>query len=176
MQLYPQSGSSSYRASDHLLTREFLWAAVACGTLTTMAKGSRVQRRLEKSVFNPAIRSALRIGIAPRAFALLETTGRRSGELRRTPVGNGLDGHVFWLVSEHGRHSSYVKNLIADPRVRVKVGRRWYSGTAVILDDDDAHARRRRLDAANGLIGQADGIIFRASASVPVTVRISLDQ
>jgi hypothetical protein len=39
-------------------------------------------------------------------------------------VGNGLDGDVFWLVSEHGRQGGYVKNLIANPRVRVKVGRR----------------------------------------------------
>jgi hypothetical protein len=33
----------------------------------------------------------------------------------------------------------------------------------------DAHARRRRLDDANRLVGRADGVIFRASASVPVT-------
>lgn len=78
-----------------------------------MARASRVQRWLENFVFNPALRSALRLGIAPRAFALLETTGRRTGKYRLTPVGNGLDGNVFWLVSEHGRHSSYAKNLIA---------------------------------------------------------------
>ena len=45
-----------------------------------MAKGGRLQRRLEKYVFNPPNKFALRLGIAPRAFALLETTGRRSGE------------------------------------------------------------------------------------------------
>jgi deazaflavin-dependent oxidoreductase (nitroreductase family) len=76
-------------------------------------------------------------------------------------VGNGLDGDVFWLVSEHGRQGGYVKNLIANPRVRVKVGRHWYAGTAAIIDDDDAHARRRRIDNANGLVGRADGVIFR---------------
>jgi deazaflavin-dependent oxidoreductase (nitroreductase family) len=134
----------------------------------------RIQRRLEKSVFNPLFRAALRLGIAPHAFALLETTGRRSGRRRLTPVGNGFDGEVFWLVSEHGRGGDYVKNLIANPSVRVKAGRRWYRGTAVVIDDDDAHARRRRLDEANGVIGRADGVIFRASASVPVTIRIDL--
>jgi deazaflavin-dependent oxidoreductase (nitroreductase family) len=139
-----------------------------------MATASRLQRRLEKSVFNPAFRVALRFGIAPPAFALLETIGRRSGKPRLTPVGNGLDGGVFWLVSERGRRGGYVKNLVAKPRVRVKVGRRWYPGTAAIIDDDDAHARRRRLDAANGLFGRADGVIFRASATIPVTVRIDL--
>jgi deazaflavin-dependent oxidoreductase (nitroreductase family) len=140
-----------------------------------MATGGRLQRRLEKSLFNPAFRAALRLGIAPRAFALLETVGRRSGRLRLTPVGNGLDGDVFWLVSEYGRQGGYVKNLIANPRVRVKVGRRWYAGTAAIIDDDDAHARRRRIDNANGLVGRADGVIFRVSASTPVTVRIDLE-
>jgi deazaflavin-dependent oxidoreductase (nitroreductase family) len=105
----------------------------------------------------------------------LETTGRRSGQPRTTPVGNGLDGDVFWLVSEHGRRSSYVKNVLANPRVRVRIGRQWYSGSAAIIDHDDAAARRRRIDHANGLIGRVDGVVFRASASAPVTVRIDLD-
>jgi deazaflavin-dependent oxidoreductase (nitroreductase family) len=140
-----------------------------------MAPQRRLQRRLEKSIFNPVFRAALRLGLAPRAFALLETIGRRSRHPRQTPVGNGLDGAVFWLVSEHGRDGAYVKNLAAEPRVRVKVGRRWHAGTAAIVDGDDAYARRRRIDQANGLIGRADGVIFRASASTPVTVRIDLD-
>jgi deazaflavin-dependent oxidoreductase (nitroreductase family) len=134
----------------------------------------RIQHRLEKSVFNPLLRAALRLEIAPHAFALLETTGRRSGRRRLTPVGNGIDGEVFWLVSEHGRGSDYVKNLIANPSVRIKASRRWHRGTAIVIDDDDAHARRRLLDEANGVIGRADGVIFRVSASVPVTIRIDL--
>lgn len=142
----------------------------------TMASRRRLQHRLEKSIFNPAFRAALRLGFAPRAFALLETTGRRTGKLRLTPVGNGLAGDVFWLVSEHGRHGAYVKNLAAEPRVRVKVGRRWHSGVATIVDADDAYARRRLIDSANGMVGRADGVIFRASASTPVTVRIDLDR
>lgn len=140
-----------------------------------MATGGRLQRRLEKSVFNPGFLVALRLGIGPRAFALLETIGRRTGKRRLTPVGNGLEGDVFWLVSEHGRRGGYVKNLAASPRVRVKLGRRWYAGTATIVDSDDAQARRRRIDEGNGLAGRLDGIIFRASASTPITIRIDLD-
>jgi deazaflavin-dependent oxidoreductase (nitroreductase family) len=139
-----------------------------------MATGVGLQHRLERYVFNPVVRAALRLGIAPRAFALLETTGRRSGQPRLTPIGNGLDGDVFWLVSEHGRNGAYVKNLIANPDVRVKVGHRWFTGTATVIDDDDAHARRRQLDRVNGAIGRADGVIFRAAASTPITIRIDL--
>ena len=70
------------------------------------------------------IRFALRGGFAPRAFALLETTGRRTGLARQTPVGNGLDGDTFWLVAAHGAQADYVRNLQAEPRVRVKAGGR----------------------------------------------------
>lgn len=44
---------------------------------------------------NRVLRQALRRGIAPPAVALLETTGRRSGQPRHTPVCNGLDGEWF---------------------------------------------------------------------------------
>lgn len=140
-----------------------------------MASGGRFQRTLEEFVFNPPNRFLLRLGIAPRAFALLETTGRRSGRPRLTPVGNGLDGSVFWIVSEHGDRCDYVKNLLADPKVRVRVARRWYSGRASVVHDDDPLGRRRELDRKNGFVGRADGVIFRSSASKPVTVRVDLE-
>jgi deazaflavin-dependent oxidoreductase (nitroreductase family) len=132
------------------------------------------QRLLEKYVSNPGMRRALRWGIAPRAFALVETTGRRTGRRRQTPVGNGLDGTVFWLVSEHGERAAYVKNLQADPLVRVKVKRAWYSGAATLMPDDDGWARRKSIDEANGLSGKIDGMIFRASATTPLTIRVDL--
>jgi deazaflavin-dependent oxidoreductase (nitroreductase family) len=120
-------------------------------------------------VGNHITRWALRRGFAPRAYALLETVGRRSGLPRQTPVGNGLAGDVFWVFSAHGEQSDYVRNLLAEPRVRVKVGRRWYAGTAVPLPDDDAVARSRTLPH------QWDRVIGRAMASAPLTIRIDLD-
>src|SRR5690349_6857727 len=86
---------------------------------------------------NRLMRFALHKGIAPAAFALLETTGRRSGRPRYTPVGNGLAGDTFWLVAAHGTQSDYVRNLQSDPQVRVKIGRSWRSGIARLLPDDD---------------------------------------
>ena len=118
---------------------------------------------------NHTIRFLLRRGVAPPVWALLETTGRRTGRPRQTPVGNGLVDGVFWLVAAHGRQADYVRNLERDPAVRVKIGRRWYTGTATVLDDDDAGARSRmlphRMDAAIGRLMQTE----------PLTVRIDLD-
>jgi deazaflavin-dependent oxidoreductase (nitroreductase family) len=137
-----------------------------------MQKG-RVLQAVDAHVTNRLFRFLLRHGIAPRAFALVETTGRRTGQPRQTPVGNGLQGETFWLVSMD-KGSNYVRNLVADPHVRVKVGRTWHSGTAVIISDDDAMTRRRQLDVANGPAGRFDGIIFRRLARDPVTLRIDL--
>jgi deazaflavin-dependent oxidoreductase (nitroreductase family) len=128
-----------------------------------------VARTLTNRLVNPFVRRLLERGWWPRTQALLETKGRRSGLPRRVPVGNGLRGSTFWVVSEHGYGADYVKNIRHDPRVRVKVGPRWYDGTAEILPDDDARERLRRLrrpvnDAMLRLVGREH-----------VTVRIELD-
>lgn len=81
--------------------------------------------------------------------SLLETTGRTSGLPRRTPIGGRLVGREFWFVSEYGERSQYVRNIQADPRVRVRVRGRWYDGTAHLMPEDDARARLRSLPRFN---------------------------
>jgi deazaflavin-dependent oxidoreductase (nitroreductase family) len=135
-----------------------------------------ISRVLEKYVANPQLRFGLRRGLAPANFALLETTGRRTGLPRQTPVGGRLEGDSFWLVSEHGRRSHYARNLIANPRVRVKTQGRWLAGRATLLPDDDGWQRRQALDRTHGLSGRIDGLIFRATATDPVTIRIDVDR
>jgi deazaflavin-dependent oxidoreductase (nitroreductase family) len=134
---------------------------------------------VERHLLNPPMRLGLALGVAPRAFTLLETTGRRSGKPRRTPVGNGLLDDTFWLVSEHGRNAGYVRNIEADPRVRVKAGRTWRAATAHVLDEDDAAARLDTVAAALGRTRRIDAAIFRWFVRVlrtrPVTVRIDLE-
>ncbi len=68
-----------------------------------------------------------------------------AGLPRRVPVGNGLRGNHFWIVTEHGYGADYVKNLERDARMRVSLGRTWHRGTAHILPDDDALERLRWL-------------------------------
>jgi deazaflavin-dependent oxidoreductase (nitroreductase family) len=130
----------------------------------------RASKALSVRLFNPVMRRVLEAGLVPRGVALLETTGRRSGLPRRVPVGDGLRGEHFWIVTEHGRHADYVRNIERDPRVRVKVGRRWYAGTAHILPDDDPRARLRALRRPINDTG------LRAMASELLVVRVDLDR
>jgi deazaflavin-dependent oxidoreductase (nitroreductase family) len=80
---------------------------------------------------------------------LLETKGRKTGKPRRTSVGDGRIGNVFWLVAEHGMTAGYVRNIERDPRVRLKlrdgVRTRWHTGTAHLFTDDDPRERQRWL-------------------------------
>ena len=92
---------------------------------------------------NRLTRLVLRKGIAARAFALLETTGRRTGLPRHTPVGNGCVGDTFWLVAAHGTQADPVRNLQTHATVRVKLGRVRRTGTALVLPEDDALAHSR---------------------------------
>ena len=50
----------------------------------------RIVHTLQKYVVNPPIKFLFAMGIAPPGCALLETTGRKTGRPRRTPVGDGL--------------------------------------------------------------------------------------
>ncbi|TQJ74705.1 nitroreductase/quinone reductase family protein [Streptomyces sp. SLBN-31] len=99
---------------------------------------------------------------------LLETTGRTSGLPRRTPVGGRRAGGSFWLVSEFGERSQYVRNIKADPRVRVRLRGRWHTGTAHLLPDDDPVARLRGLPRMNSAA-------VRTVGAGLLTVRVDLD-
>jgi deazaflavin-dependent oxidoreductase (nitroreductase family) len=99
---------------------------------------------------------------------LLETTGRKSGAPRRTPLGGKLVAGQFWFVSEFGDQSQYVRNIKANPRVRVRLRGKWRSGTAHLVPDDDPRARLRELPQFNSF-----GV--RTFGTNLLTVRVDLD-
>ena len=128
-----------------------------------MARKRRVAKAFWR-VMNPLVRPLA--GIAP-FWVLLETTGRRSGRPRRTPLARGaeFDG-AHWIIAVHGRASDFVKNLEADPRVRLRAGGRWHAGMARAEPVTEDRLRRFGAYARAGL--NTVGI-------EPCLVRIELD-
>lgn len=120
----------------------------------------RAATAFQRRVGNPVLR---RLPLQ----TVLETTGRVSGLPRHTPVGGRRVDDSFWLVSEFGERSQYVRNIKADPRVRVRIRGRWHTGTAHLLPDDDPVARLRRLPRVNSV-----GV--RALGTDLLTVRVDL--
>lgn len=129
---------------------------------------ARLVRLFQKYAFNPPVRALLSVGLAP-GCAVLETTGRKSGQPRRVPVTNGLKSGSFWVVAEHGRSADYVRNIEANPNVRVKIGRRWYRGRAFLLPDDDPEERMRKV------MGRPAAAVIRAVGTDLLTIRIDLE-
>jgi F420H(2)-dependent quinone reductase len=54
----------------------------------------RIVHFLQKYLLNPPIKLLFVIGLVPPGYALLETTGRKTGKRRRTRVGYGLVGRT----------------------------------------------------------------------------------
>ncbi|MDQ3630431.1 MAG: nitroreductase family deazaflavin-dependent oxidoreductase [Actinomycetota bacterium] len=134
----------------------------------------RIATALSRYLVNPPVRALFRLGIPAPGTAILETIGRRSGKRRRTPVTDGLDGSVFWIVAEHGHRAAYVRNIESHPQVRVKVGSRWRSGSAQPLTDDDPRARLRQV-ARRRRRSTVNAWVVRAMGTDLLTLRVDLD-
>lgn len=129
-----------------------------------------VARFVTNRLLNPVARPLLERNLWPRTQALLETRGRKTGLPRRVPLGNGLRAESFWIVTEHGYAADYVKNIQADPRVRVRVGGRWYDGIAHILPDDDPYERLRWLRRP------VNDTLLRLVGTQQLTIRVDIER
>ncbi|MEY8016162.1 nitroreductase family deazaflavin-dependent oxidoreductase [Mycobacterium servetii] len=120
----------------------------------------QIVHRVQRLVVNPVGRQL--------PVTMIETTGRKSGKPRRTAVGGRVVDDRFWMVSEHGEHSDYVRNIKANPAVRVRLGGKWRNGTAHPLPDDDPVQRLGNLPPLNSAV-------VRLMGSDLLTIRIDLD-
>jgi deazaflavin-dependent oxidoreductase (nitroreductase family) len=102
-----------------------------------------MKRRIARTfwlIFNPIAKRLA--GIAP-WWVVIETTGRKSGKPRQAPLARGpMDGNVTWLIAVHGRHAGFVRNLEADPNVRLRLRGRWRAGLATSQPMDPAVVKR----------------------------------
>lgn len=99
---------------------------------------------------------------------VLETTGRKTGLPRRTPVGGRVINRQFWMVAGDGEAADYVRNIKSHSAVRLRIKGRWRRGTAVLLSDDDAGSRLEQVPRFNSAM-------VRALGTKPLTVRVDLE-
>ena len=83
------------------------------------------------------------IGLGPligRIILLLTTTGRRSGIKQVTPLQYEIIGCDYYLGSARGTKSDWVRNIRSNPHVEVRVGAKYFQGTAVVITDPSKFA------------------------------------
>ena len=90
-------------------------------------------------IFNPIARRLLRLGPLMGPNALLSVRGRKSGQVRTTPVALVEVGGRRWTVGTFG-NVNWVRNLRAAGEATLTVGRRAERVRAVELDRAEAES------------------------------------
>lgn len=82
-------------------------------------------------------------------FCYLTTAGRRSGKPHTIEIWFARSGPTLFLLAGGRQRADWVRNLMAAPAVRVRMGESEQPGTARVLpsgSDEDALARRLLLE------------------------------
>ena len=101
---------------------------------------------------------------------VLVTTGRRSGQPRRTALIYGRDGDDLVVVASKGgaaRHPSWYTNLEADPRAAVQLGADRYQ---VLARTANAEERARLWPVMAQIWPDYDEYATRTDREIPVVI------
>jgi deazaflavin-dependent oxidoreductase (nitroreductase family) len=89
--------------------------------LTTKPTGGRILIAVQMPLF---------LLLPPRGVAVLTTVGRKTGKKRRRCVRAIRRGDKVFLVSLRGRYGAWYRNLMANPRVELRIRGGRFRGTA----------------------------------------------
>jgi len=95
-------------------------------------------------------------------FLYLTTTGRRTGQPRQIEIWFVGAGGRYYVLAERGRRAGWVRNILEEPRVTIRLGSRQapeVPARARVLDpvaDAEAWGAARRL--AEAKYGWGDGL------------------
>lgn len=107
-------------------------------------------------------------------FAYLTTTGRRTGQPHRIEIWFAVeDGRVYLMAGGRDR-ADWVRNLQANPLVRVELGGETHVGVARILAPDTPGDQRAR-ELLVGKYRQGDNLDEWGRTSLPVVVEFPQD-
>jgi deazaflavin-dependent oxidoreductase (nitroreductase family) len=81
-------------------------------------------------------------------YCYLTTSGRRSGEPHEIEIWFGADRGVVYMLSGGGTRADWVRNLLVDDQVQLRIGTHVWQTTARVIVDPEEDARARRLLAA----------------------------
>jgi len=90
--------------------------------------------------------NSLLTSLAKEDYCYLTTTGRVSGKPHEIEIWFGLQNNILYLLSGDGR-SDWVKNLLKNPSVTVRIGKHTFAGTARIVQDKEEDTIARYLVA-----------------------------
>jgi deazaflavin-dependent oxidoreductase (nitroreductase family) len=90
--------------------------------------------RMLNRVVEPVVRAGLGSPrIVPSGFIVLETVGRTTGRVRRSPLAATRFGQYVIVATFRGNRSQWVLNLAAQPRTRIWLGGKPRDARAFVM-------------------------------------------
>jgi deazaflavin-dependent oxidoreductase (nitroreductase family) len=110
-------------------------------------------------------------------FCYVTTTGRITGRPHTIEIWFGARNAKLFMLSGGGGRADWVRNIVADPTVQVRVGDRTFSATARVVEDPEEEVLARRL-LATKYQGWRDGAPLSrwAATALPVAVDLPDDR
>lgn len=83
--------------------------------------------------------------LADEAYCYLTTTGRVTGDPHEIEIWFGLNDNTLYLLSGGMDSSDWVKNLLKNPSVTVRIARQTFEATARIVKDEKEEMMARNM-------------------------------
>jgi deazaflavin-dependent oxidoreductase (nitroreductase family) len=133
--------------------------------LKEMAKFHQLPTKIYRLIKHPP-QIAYALGLGPvigGLILLLTTKGRVTGNPRVTPLQYEKIGDVYYVGATRGIRSDWVKNILKDPRVKIRVKSQKINGNADVITDpskiaDYLEFRLEKHPRMMGAMLKADGI------------------
>jgi deazaflavin-dependent oxidoreductase (nitroreductase family) len=94
--------------------------------------------------------------LAKEEYCYLTTTGRVTGKSHEIEIWFGLNNAILYLMSGDGK-SDWVKNLLKNPSVAVRIAKHTFSGTARLVKDEQEQMLARNMLTDKYKEREADG-------------------
>lgn len=111
--------------------------------------------------------------LAGEAYCYLTTTGRVTGKPHEIEIWFGLRGSALYLLSGGMDRSDWVKNLLKNPSVTVRIGKRRFKAKARLVEDEEEEMTARNMLADKYHERRANGSLSKW-ARTALVVRIDL--
>ena len=89
--------------------------------------------------------SELLAPLAGEDYCYLTTTGRVSGRPHEIEIWFGTKDSSIYLLSGGGDQSDWVKNLLRDPAVKVRIAKQHFHGTAHLVNEEPEETSARYM-------------------------------
>jgi deazaflavin-dependent oxidoreductase (nitroreductase family) len=113
-----------------------------------------------------------RAELAALDYCYVTTTGRTSGRPHTIEIWFGLDGQTVYVLSGGGDASDWVKNILANPTVGLRLGDRDMICRARVVTDPDEDARARGLLLEKYRARSTDDLESWGATALPVAIEL----